>query len=1061
MLHKRVACFSLLLSCLLVPATAAPANSSSKPVDFDRDIRPIISDKCFACHGPDEKQRMANLRLDKRDGFFTNRGSYQIVVPGDSGKSRLYQRISSDKKSFRMPPVTSGRNLTPDQIDLIRRWIDQGAKWEAHWAYIAPKRPPIPEVQDKKWPKNPIDDFVLAKLEHEGLKPSPEADKATLLRRVSFDLTGLPPTPEELKTFLADKSPNAYEKQVDRLLASPHYGERMAMQWLDLARYADTHGYHIDSAREMWHWRDWVVKAYNRNMPFDEFTIEQLAGDLLPNPTTDQLIATGFNRNHMINFEGGAIPAEYQNEYVVDRVEATSTTFLGITLGCARCHDHKYDPFKQKEFYEFYAFFNNIPEKGLDGRTGNAKPYLQLPSPEQKQRLEELTSAIESREKQMDETKIAALQTQWEKTAQLPDATREGLTAHYELDGSFADTSGHYLHGRVVRGELGYGEGAVNDAVRFSGEAQVQLPGAGNFDRNSPFSLALWVKYTTVKDVAVLQKLDATPERRGYEVLFDTFAPLPELKRGSHLVVRLIHHAPDDEIVVRTKDRLAQNSWMHAGITYDGSGKASGVKLYINGKPVETTIEKDTLTGSFASARPLEIGDKELGNPYQGQLDDLRLYNRPLNAVEMETLAIHYPIREMLAGDTAKLSAEKKAQLREYYLTYVAPEPYRTLHRELARLTVDKRHLEEQIPTTMVMAEMDKPRETVVLGRGDYRNRGEKVSPGVPAILPPLPKGAPLNRLTLAKWIVDPANPLTARVAVNRYWQMYFGLGIVKTAENFGSQGDPPSNQELLDWLATEFERTHWDIKGMQRLIVTSATYRQSSRTTPEMLERDPENRLLAHGPRFRLPAEMIRDNALAVSGLLNTKMGGPGVYPYQPKGLWEDIAYGDVYSAQHYVQSHGDDLYRRSMYIFWKRTSPPPALLTFDAPSREKCTARRGVTNTPLQALVLLNDPTYIESARMLAERTLRDGGHDANQRIRYAFRLATERTPTPKEIQVLRGLEQQELTEYRANKTDAEKLLAVGEAPRDTKLDSSELAAWTTVASTILNLDETVTKE
>ena len=1058
---RLFACLTF-LGGILEPAANAAAQ---KPVDFDRDIRPILSDKCFACHGPDAKQRMANLRLDAREGIFTDRGTYRIVVPGDSSKSRMYQRVSSAKASFRMPPPASGKTLSAEQISLIKQWIDQGAKWEKHWAYVAPVRPPVPAVEDAKWPKNPIDNFILARLETEGLKPAPEADKATLLRRLSFDLTGLPPTPAELDAFLKDKSPDAYEKQVDRLLASPHYGERMAVVWLDLARYADTHGYHIDSARQMWHWRDWVINAYNHNMPFDEFTVDQLAGDLLPHATREQKVATGFNRNHMINFEGGAIPDEYQNEYVVDRVGATSAAWLGVTLGCARCHNHKYDPFTQKDFYRFYAFFNTIPEKGLDGRTGNAEPVLPLPTVDQQRRLDELTEAIASRDKQMDEKRIAEMQADWEKTAQLPDATREGLAAHYEMDGSLADSSGHYLRGRVTRGEVTYAptgqDGAVNGAAAFSGETEVQIPQAGAFDRNDRFSLALWVKYSSLQEMAALQKIDTTPEKRGYEILFDEFAPVADQKRGAHVVVRLIHKWPDDAIVVRTRDRMVEGVWMHIGVAYDGSGKASGVKLFINGKAVPVTVEKDALSGSFASARPLEIGNKETGKPFQGQMDDLRIYARELGDQEFETLAIHYPVRMMLETDTSRLPKDKKAELREYYLSYAAPEPFHTLHAELAKLNEEKRELVKQIPTTMVMAEMEKPRATAILARGDYRNRGEIVTPGVPGVLPPLPANAPANRLTLARWLVSPANPLTSRVAVNRYWQMYFGIGIVKTAEDFGSQGDPPSNQALLDWLATEFQRTHWDVKAMQRLIVTSATYRESSRVTPDLLERDPENRLLARGPRFRLPAEMIRDNALAASGLLNTAIGGASVFPYQPKGLWEETSYGDVFTAQHYTPSHGEDLYRRSMYTFWKRTSPPPALTTFDAPNREKCTARRSVTNTPLQALVLLNDPAYVEAARVLAERTLREGGRDDARRIRFAFRLATARTPTPQELTVLRGLQRQELAEYREHKDEAGKLLAVGEAPLDPKLDAPELAAWTTVASAILNLDETVTKE
>jgi hypothetical protein len=1035
-----------LLWLLAVPLAAAPPK-----VDFDREIRPLFSDKCFTCHGPDEKQRQAGLRFD------TKEGGYRVIVPGDSAKSRLFQRISAASKPSRMPPLASGLSLTDTQIDLIRRWIDQGANWETHWSYVPPKRVEPPAVKRKGWARNPIDYFVLAKLENEKLAPSPEADKATLLRRVSYDLTGLPPTPAEVDSFEADKSPGAYEKRVDAMLNSPHYGERMAMQWLDLARYADTHGYHIDSHRDMWPWREWVIGAFNRNMPFDRFTIEQLAGDLLPNSSREQKIATGFNRNHMINFEGGAIAEEYQTEYVVDRVEATSTVWMGMTLGCARCHDHKYDPIKQKEFYQFFAFFNAIPEKGLDGRAGNAEPMLPLPNSSQKQDLDAVTREIAAKEKALPEQELARLQTEWEKTrlATLPVPPRTGLAAHYEMDGHLADTSGLYRHGKIVRGEVTYADGPVGRSAVLSGETQVDFTAPDRIEE--PFTIAVWVRANTRTEMAVVQSLDESGA--GFQLGVDESSVIPDLKRGSHVQFTLAHRWPDDAIRIETTQRFAQGSWYHVAVTYDGSGRASGLKLYVDGTPREVNVIHDSLSGPSTNAALLQIGAKKFGNPYKGQLDDLRWYNRPLAAAEVEQLAVDEPVRSALSAE--KRSKDQKDRLREYFLTRDAPGQIRETYAGLKGLKTRKTELEKLIPTVMVMQEMEKPRDTFVLGRGDYRNHLDKVTPSVPAALLPLPKDAPLNRLGLAQWLVDPSHPLTARVAVNRYWQMYFGTGLVKTTEDFGSQGEAPSHPELLDWLATEFIGTRWDVRAMQRLIVTSAAYRQSSRVSPELLERDPENRLLARGPRFRLPAEMVRDNALSISGLLVDRLGGPSVFPYQPKGLWEETAYGDVYSAQTYSQSTGKDLYRRSMYSFWKRTSPPPSLNTFDAPDREKCTARRARTNTPLQALVLMNDPAYVEAARALAQRMILEAGRDPAARINFAFRLATARKPTPKERQVLRDLVERETAGYRRNPEAASQLLHVGESLFNDKLDKGELAAWTIVASVILNLDETITKQ
>ena len=1056
---------SLVLGAVLVAASClviarGQSHQTPTPIDFSRDISPILSDTCFACHGPDSTQRKAGLRFDNREGAFAKAG---VIVPGDSLNSRLIKRITAAEPEMRMPPADSGRTLSARQIELLRRWVDEGAKWDTHWAYLAPKRPEPPRGATPAWPHNAIDNFILARLEREGLHPSHPADKVTLLRRVTLDLTGLPPTPAEIDSFLNDTSPDAYERRVDQLLSSPHYGERMAMQWLDLARYADTHGYHIDSHRDMWRYRDWVINAFNRNLTFDQFTIEQLAGDLLPGATIEQKIASGFNRNHMINFEGGAIPEEYQVEYVVDRVETTANAWMATTLGCARCHSHKYDPITQKEFYQFFAFFNTISEEGLDGKTGNAKPFLALPSPEQKTRLEELISAIKAKENALSEKEVAPAQEKWEKslTGKVAGSPRNGLTAHYDLDGSFADGSGRYQHGRTVSGDPTFGSGRVGKSVSFDGDSQVSFGNVGAFGLSDPFSLAVWLRANGNTPIAALQKIEDPDTRRGYEFIFDDLELVGIQKRAAHLTIRLTSHWPDSAIQLRTTRKLALEDWYHVALTYDGSGRAAGLHLYINGKLYQTEALQDNLSGTINTDAELQLGNKSLGKPFRGNIDDLRLYDRVLGGAEVEHLAIHYPIQTILSGVSGKRSREDSSRVRNYFLTYAAPDALQRQYSELNSLRKEKEALDKAIPTVMVMSEMEKPRETFVLGRGDYRNKTDKISPGVPAVLSALPQDAPRNRLGLAKWLVAPSNPLVARVAVNRYWQMYFGLGIVKTSENFGVQGEPPVHPELLDWLATEFIRTGWDVKAMQRLIVTSATYRQQSTVTPALLERDPENRLLARGPRLRLPAETVRDNALAVSGLLNSGIGGPSVFPYQPKGLWDELAFGDGFSAQSFTPSTNKDLYRRSMYTFWKRTVPPPQLATFDAPDREKCTARRALTNTPLQALVLMNDPTYIEASRWLAQRAMTEGGRDAASRISFAFRRATARLPSPKEARVLRSLFQQQLAHYRGDKKAALDLLGVGESKWNTKLDARELAALTIVASAILNLDETITKE
>ena len=1030
---------------------------ATPPIDFDRQVRPILSDNCFSCHGPDEKKRMVGLHFDTKEGAFSKAG---VITPGDSAHSRMYLRVSNANEAMRMPPPYANRKLTAAQIELIKNWIDSGAKWETHWAFVAPKRPELPAVNDKSWVRTPVDQFVLAKLEKDGLAPAAEADKSTLLRRVTFDLTGLPPTLPELKAFLADNSAQAYERVVDRLLASPHYGERMTMQWLDFARYSDTHGYHIDSAREMWPWRDWVIKAFNQNMPYDEFTVEQIAGDLLPHPTQAQVIATGFNRNHMINFEGGALPEEYQNEYIVDRIEATSTTWLGVTLGCARCHNHKYDPFTQKDFYSFGAFFNSVPEKGLDGYKGNAVPFLQLPNGKQADMKAQLIQAIKEKDEQ-----IAVAEMTWEqhqRAMPVSDVT-SGMTAEYTFDNSLANRLEPDRTAKVIAGKLSYTDGRIGRAANLEEEPQLSFGNAAAFSSAQPFTISLWLKPGGPSGMGVLQKYEKSPkEGSGLDLALDFCG-----KQGCNVLFRLRNNGAESGLEVHSAEGLTLGEWNHLAVSYDGSGKAKGVQIYVNGQNVPTTVVLDKLTAGSFGKGDLQIGNKEWGTPFKGQIADLRLYNRRLYVNEANELGLLAPIHAVLEIASDRRSKEQKTWIRDYFLKEVGNPAEKQLKVDFISLNKGLEEINREIPSTMVMAEITngtdpdaKPRDTFVLVRGDYRNKGDRVTPETPSILPPIAKEVPRNRLALAKWIVDPANPLASRVAVNHFWQMYFGLGIVKTSEDFGSQGDPPSNQDLLDWLATEFVRTNWDVKAMQRLLVMSAVYRQSSVVSPGLFEKDPENRLLARGPRFRLPAEMVRDNALLVSGLIDNRIGGPSVLPYQPKGLWEEMAFGGDFSAQKYEQSHGADLYRRSMYTFIKRTVPYPTLNLFDAPDHEKCSARRTVTNTPLQALTLMNDPTYVEAARAFAERDLSEAGTNETDRIRYAFRLATDREPSPQEFSILQALYKKQMVHYDSDRAAATRLLSIGESKRNPKFDAAELAAWTLVTSTILNMDETITK-
>ena len=1038
--------FVLLLNML---ASQAWGMDDVRRIDFNRDIRPILSDNCYTCHGPDEQQRVNDLRLDRREVAFSDRKGHPAIVPGDVAASLLHQRVSSSDPEKRMPPKDSGRELTDSQIQLLTEWIRQGAEWTEHWAFIAPKRHDLTETQLKNWSRNPIDHFVLARLEQEGLKPSEEASRNTLIRRVTLDLTGLPPTSEEVNSFLSDSSPGAYEAVVDRLLASPQYGEHMAVRWLDAARYADTSGYQNDGPRSMWRWRDWVINAFNSNQPFDQFTIEQLAGDLLENPTLDQRIATGFNRNHRGNAEGGIIPEEYQVEYVVDRVDTTSTVWLGLTMGCARCHDHKYDPIRQKDFYQVFAYFNNIPESGRAIKEGNSPPLVKAPLPEEQAKLIQLDSdigAAESRLKNL-QGELAETQRVWEAgfaPAQPVDwSVSDGLVNHFGFDGGLKD-SARNTDAALDVSQAKYAPGGLGQALELDGASVLNAGDTASFGYFDKFSIAVWVN-ATHDNGTLISRMTPVEEGAGYYV---------HLREG-RLQVNLIKRWLDDAIRVESHESLPRDRWYHLAVTYDGSRLADGIRVYVDGQAIPMDVKLDRLNQTFAlPTEPLRIGGGQ--TPFIGTLDDVRIYARDLASLEVQLLAVPQSVSEILSLAPESRDGAQKHKLTRYFLDHDAPPLIRDADRHLTELRQQRRTFDENLPTVMVMQEMEQPRETHVLIRGQYDRPGDKVEPGVPAAFPALPANVPNNRLGLARWIVSPDHPLTARVAVNRFWQLYFGEGLVSTSEDFGAQGESPSHPKLLDWLATEFVRLGWDMKALQKVIVTSATYRQSSHISPELLLRDPDNRLLARGPRRRLPAETIRDQALFVSGLLTNRVGGPSVKPYQPDGLWQEIA-----TDTEYTQSHGEDLYRRSLYTYWKRTVAPPSMVTFDATGREACIVQRARTNTPLQALALMNDITFVEAARVFAQRSMTNADGSIDDRLAHAFVTATARMPRPEELAVLVGRFHRSLDVFRNNPSAAHDLVHVGEFTVNEKLDACELAAFTTVTSLILNLDEVVNKE
>jgi hypothetical protein len=1037
------------------------------PIRFTRDIQPLLAENCLACHGPDPGARKARLRLDTREGLFeptTRRPA--VVIPGDPARSELWKRLVTDDPDDLMPPPESHKKLEPEQKRLIEQWILAGAPWQGHWAFVKPVRPDPPIPRGAEWVLNPVDAFILAGLEANGLAPAPEADRRALARRVALDLTGLPPAPEALQRFLEDTAPDAYERYVQMLLASPHYGEHRARYWLDAARYADTHGLHFDNYREMWPYRDWVIRAFNRNQPFDQFVLEQIAGDLLEDPTDDQMVATGFQRCNMTTNEGGTIEAENLANDANDRVTTTGWVFLGLTANCAACHDHKFDPFTTKEFYSLAAFYRNTQQTGFDRNWREGDLSMVVPQTDaDRARWKALPAEIEvanrARETQTEGADVAF--TNW-----VTSIRPHRLPPRVALGGEglrlpLTEGQGVHVTGRVAGQRLEFGGptqiewrgGVLGPAPILTADNSFLLGDRGDLRATDPFSASAWVFLP--EDFkgggAILGRMGGEPEgHRGWDFFV----------RDDHFGIHLVHRWPAVALKVRSPEKsLKRGTWQHVAVSYDGSTRAAGVKLFVDGLEVGSNREQDRLEGSIHSPFPLRLGQRERGDKLEGvAVQDVRLYARRLDPDDVAALAVAPRAAEVLSRvDFASTNNASREALRRYFRA-TQHTGWRAATRRLVALENERFRIRGRSPVTHIQREKPDSIPTArVLFRGQYDQPREEVTAATPAALHPFPAGAPTNRLGLAWWLVAPDNPLTARVTVNRLWQEIFGVGLVKTADDFGVMGEAPVNQPLLDWLAVEFQESGWDVKRLLTLLVTSATYRQSAASTPEKLEQDPENRLLSRGPRFRMDAEMVRDYALATSDLLAPRIGGPSVKPYQPEGVWEAVAMPES-GTRHYERDDGEGLYRRSLYTFWKRAAPPPALEIFNAPSREVCTVRRERTNTPLQALATLNDPQYLEAARHLAVRALaRAEGCSDTALDRLAERLLA-RPFRPAERQVVtRTLADLEAF-YRGQVAEAERLVTGGFAPLVSAVPAAQLAALTMVANQLLNLDEVLCK-
>jgi len=1050
----------------LLLATLAVVAAAAAEVDFNRDVRPILSDKCFQCHGPDERGRKAKLRLDTRAGALRERDGQRVIVPGRGAESELLLRVLSPHADEVMPPPEAkiGR-LTPAEIDALRRWIDSGAAYQEHWAFVPPAAPNLPPAALRAGPdpRNGIDQLVFAALGRRKVAPQPEADPATLLRRVTFDLTGLPPSPAELAAFLADPAPDAYARTVDRLLASPRYGERMAADWLDLARYADSFGFQVDRDWAMWPWRDWVIQAFNRNLPWDQFVTWQLAGDLMPGATEEQRLATAFNRLNPQESEGGSVEEEYRVNYINDRTATFGTAFLGLTLDCARCHDHKFDPVTQKDYYQLFAFFDDIDEAGLYSffTPSMPTPAMWLQGAQEKETYAAATAAVSGAEQAL----AAVAASRWEAFAAWlaahPDgAGLPGELARFDFEARLdappgakapvtkameAAKLGHFAsavderHAANTPAENTPVPGRHGHGLRLSGDHPVNTT-LGNFPRHEPFSVALWLQAPAARERAVLMHRSRAwtdAASRGYELLMV----------DGRLQWSLIHFWPGDAIAVRTRDPLPLGRWVHVAVTNDGSSRAAGLRVYVDGVAAPLEVVRDQLTRNITGGGgdTITLGERFRDRGFQGGLvDELRVFDRALTPLEAAEVAAPGALTRAVRAPGAR----DDAALLAHYLAAHDPE-YRVAADALRAARARQTRLAEEAREIMVMRELSAPKTAYILRRGEYDQRGEEVRADTPEWLPPFPADAPRNRLGLARWLTAPDHPLLARVTVNRFWQALFGRGLVKTAEDFGLQGERPLHPELLDWLAVEFVRGGWDVKALLRTIVLSHTYRQRSTGTPALVADDPENTLLARGPRHRLPAEMIRDQALALSGLLVERLGGPPVHPYDLPESFKPAPAGT-----------GDALFRRSLYTFWRRNGPAPVLEAFDVPKRVVCVARRDTTNTALHAFVLLNGTQFVEAARALAEDLLRATAGRPEALPALAFRRVLGRDPDATEAAILLRLHREQLDHYAREPGDADCYLTHGSRPADPALPPVALAAAATLVNTLMNHDLFVQK-
>jgi len=1031
-------------------------------IDFNFHVKPILSDRCYACHGPDQNTRQAGLRLDiEEEAFKKLMSGERAFVEGKPSRSESVRRILSDDPELLMPPPESNLTLTAHEKALIIKWIDQGAEWKEHWAFTKPEKPEVlfVEVESEKI-NNEIDYFVQRQLKQNGFEPSPKVNKERLLRRVSMDLTGLPPSIDEIDSFLADDSSDAYEKVVDHLLQTEANAERLALDWLDIARYADSHGLHADGWRLMWPWRDWVINSFKENLPYNEFVTWQLAGDLMPNATKEHKLATAFNRNHPMTAEGGAIEEEFRLNYVWDRAETVGTALMGLTVACARCHDHKFDPISQKDYFQLTAFFNNVKELGMTGDDGNYGPMLSLPDTRTEKKLQTLKTSIQEKERQLQLTKkeLADLDTYIKRLPQ--NSEEDGLIDHYPLDRLTKKGDTYWVDDNknaTASKAPEIIEGVKRNAMTFTGEYdEIYLRNVPNFEWTDTFSGALWLKTTKREKLKTQQLLGTSGEKnnfwRGWDFYLDSL---------NHLNARLIHSLPHNYIHVRSKDSIKTNEWKHVAFSYDGSGKAKGISLFIDGNDANSKIQFDHLYKSIKTVRsavhtlynqPVKVSKSYRGftgeyGIFKGALDDIRLYQKTLTAAEIKLLAHTNSDEEPPTNEVAK----------SYWMNR-SPEVIKT-EKELKKLRDEWLNLMQPVMEVMVMEEMPKKRQAYAYSRGDYTQPIYKVMANTPEVLPEFSDEYPKNRLGLSKWLFSKDNPLTARVTVNRYWQMLFGTGLVSTPQDFGIQGELPTHPELIDWLAVSFVESGWDVKALLKKMVMSHTYQQSSEASKEMREKDPNNVFLARSGSYRLPAEMIRDNALAASGLLVQKVGGASVRPYQPGKLWQEK---NTFSHKllEYKESAGDSIYRRGLYTFIRRNSPHPAMTAFDAPNREVCIVQRENTNTPLQALVLLNDAEFVEASKVLAQRMQKEGGSSLDEQIAYGFRLAISRTPKAEEKEILRKLFQQQAKRFEQKPQEVSELLSVGKKELETALNTPKTAALTIVANTMLNHDEAYIK-